>query len=247
MRCRRCSRRACWSCSSGAERAPPQIYFAPVFIPIPPDVLGRITDPAHERNIYAHPNPLARWIFWQRLAVGLRTLQAHAPAAAEVLDFGGGSGAFLPSLAACFRRVTVLDRDLDDARRVAAHYTLGHVELQEADVTTAPPARQYDVVVAMDVLEHFLDPQVPRRYLDACLKPGGLLLVSLPTENWLYRLGRVVVRKQKPADHYHAAHALVRYYRDAGYALLTHRYVPRLLGFALPLFSIALFRAPGRG
>ena len=217
-----------------------------MFIPIPPDVLGRITDPAHERNIYAHPNPLARWIFWQRLAVGLRTLQAHAPRDADVLDFGGGSGAFLPSLAAAFRHVAVLDRDLADARRVAAHYGLANVDLQEADVTTTPPARQYDVVTAMDVLEHFLEPDVPRRYLDACLKPGGLLLVSLPTENWLYRLGRLVVRKQKPADHYHPAEALIRYYREAGYALLAHRYVPRLAGFALPLFSIALFRAPAR-
>lgn len=217
-----------------------------MFIRIPPDVLGRITDAAHERNIYAHPNPLARWIFWQRLAVGLRTLQARAPREAEVLDFGGGSGAFLPSLAASFRRVDVIDRDLADARRVAAHYRLANVELHEADVTATPAARQYDVVMAMDVLEHFADPQVPRRFIDACLKPGGLLLVSLPTENWLYRLGRLVVRKQKPADHYHPAHALIRYWRDAGYEQLTHRHVPRLAGLAVPLFSIALFRAPAR-
>jgi 2-polyprenyl-3-methyl-5-hydroxy-6-metoxy-1,4-benzoquinol methylase len=217
-----------------------------VFTPIPPDTLVRITDAAHERNIYAHPNALARGIFWQRLAVGLRTLQAHAQRDSDVLDFGGGSGAFLPSLAAAFRHVTVLDRDLGDARRVAAHYALANVELQEVDVERAPPARCYGVVVAMDVLEHFLDPEVPRRHLDACLEPGGLLLVSLPTENWLYRLGRLIVRKQKPADHYHPAHALIRYYRDAGYTLLAHRYVPRLLGLAVPLFSIALFRAPAR-
>lgn len=218
-----------------------------MFIPIPPDVLGRITDAAHERNIYAHPNPLARWIFWQRLAVGLRTLQAWAPRDLDVLDFGGGSGAFLPSLAAAFRRVTVLDRDLADARSVGAHYALGNVEFRDEDVATARPARRYDAVTAMDVLEHFLDPEVPRRYLDGCLAPGGLLLVSLPTENWLYRLGRLVVRKQKPADHYHPARALIRFYRDAGYTLLSHRYVPRLHGLALPLFSIALFRAPAHG
>lgn len=217
-----------------------------MFISIPPDVLGRITDTTHERNIYAHPNPLARWIFWQRLAVGLKVLQARASRESDVLDFGGGSGAFLPSLAAAFERVSVLDRDLADARRITAHYRLGNVELHEEDATLAHHPHQYDVVMAMDVLEHFLDPQVPRRFIDAHLKPGGLLLVSLPTENLLYRLGRLVVRKQKPADHYHPAHALIRYYREAGYALLAHRYVPRLLGFALPLFSIALFRAPAR-
>ena len=45
-----------------------------MFLPIPPDVLARITDTTQERNIYVHPNPLARAIFWQRLEVGYHLL-----------------------------------------------------------------------------------------------------------------------------------------------------------------------------
>lgn len=212
-----------------------------MFIKISPADLARLTDAQHERNMYAHPNPVARDIFWQRLEVGYRLL-SDVPAASKVLDFGGGSGAFLPALAQRFADVSVVDLDLDDARRVATHYQLKNVRLFEQDITSWDGTEIYDLVVTMDVLEHFADKSVPRRFLDNRLKPNGLLLVSLPTENWLYRLGRAVLRKTKPADHYHPAHELVRFYREAGYTLLAHRYVPRLGPFALPLFYIGLFR-----
>lgn len=215
-----------------------------MFIKIPPADLVRLTDAQHERNMYAHPNPVARGIFWQRLEAGYRLL-GDVPAGSKVLDFGGGSGAFLPALAQRFANVAVVDRDLNDARHVAGHYQMKNVRLFEQDITSWDNAETYDLVVTMDVLEHFADKSVPRRFLDSRLKPNGLLLVSLPTENWLYRLGRAILRKTKPADHYHPAHELVRYYREAGYTLLAHRYVPRLGPFALPLFYIGLFRKSG--
>jgi len=211
------------------------------FIKIPPVDLVRLTDAHHERNMYAHPIPLARWIFWQRLEIGHRLLN-DVPIASKVLDFGGGSGAFLPTLARSFADVSVVDLDLNDARRVATHYGLKNVRLFEQDISAWSNSEQYDVVVTMDVLEHFADKSVPRHFLDDRLKPNGLLLVSLPTENWLYRLGRAVLGKTKPADHYHPAHELVQYYRAAGYRLLACRHVPRLGPFALPLFYIGLFQ-----
>lgn len=215
-----------------------------MFIKISPADLAQLTDAQHERNMYAHPNPVARDIFWQRLEVGYRLLR-DVPAGSKVLDLGGGSGAFLPALAQRFADVTVVDLDLDDARRVATHYQLKNVRLFEQDITAWDNAETYDLVVTMDVLEHFADKSVPRRFLDNRLKPNGLLLVSLPTENWIYRLGRVVLGKTKPADHYHPAHELVQYYRNAGYTLLAHRSAPRLGPLALPLFYIGLFRKPG--
>ncbi len=215
-----------------------------MFTKIPPADLMRLTDVQQERNMYAHPNPVARWIFWQRLEVGYRLLK-DIPAESKVLDLGGGSGAFLPSLTSRFADVSVVDLDLNDARRVAAHYQLKNVRFFEKDISGWDNAEMYDLVVTMDVLEHFADKSVPRRFLDDHLKPNGLLLVSLPTENWIYRLGRAVLGKTKPADHYHPAHELVRYYLDAGYASLAHRHVPRLGPFAIPLFYLGLFQKPG--
>jgi SAM-dependent methyltransferase len=217
------------------------------FARIPTAVLTQLTDPAHERNMYAHPNPLARWIFWQRLSVGFDLLVRVATPQARALDFGGGSGAFLPALAGHFQDLSIVDLDLADARRVAAHYRMQHVQLHARDITEWQPAAPFGVATAMDVLEHFEDPAVPMDFFERHLQPGGLLLVSLPTENLLYRLGRLVLRKQKPRDHYHPAALLLQLYRRAGYELIAHRYVPRLGPLALPLFSVALLRKPARG
>lgn len=209
---------------------------------IPAATLARITDVDHERNMYAHPNPIARAIFWQRLAVGYALLKRFAPRDSTVLDFGGGSGAFLPTLANHFREVSVIDMDIDDARRVASHYALAGVHIHECDVTCWTENNIYDVVVAMDVLEHFADSSVPGDFLKKHLRRGGLLLVSLPTENWIYRMGRLVLRKSKPADHYHPATTLVRYYVEHGYSPLATRYVPHIGPLAVPLFHIGVFR-----
>lgn len=214
------------------------------FEPISNSVLAQLTDIHHERNIYAHPNALARGIFWQRLKYGYRLLEKHALDVSSVLDFGGGSGAFLPSLAGRFREVTVIDTDLDDARRIMLHYQLNNVRLISQDITMWDSNNVYDLIVATDVLEHFADMIVPQRFFERHLKSDGLLLVSLPTENSLYEIGRALVRKEKPHDHYHSAHTLVQFYRNHGYVLLEHGFVPRLAGFSLPLFHIGVFRKP---
>jgi 2-polyprenyl-3-methyl-5-hydroxy-6-metoxy-1,4-benzoquinol methylase len=214
------------------------------FIKIPASTLTCLTNVHHERNIYAHPNSIARNIFWQRLETGFGLLN-NVSAKSKVLDLGGGSGAFLPSLAQRFAEVSVVDLDLDDARRVKDHYSLKNVRLFEQDISSWDNDEIYDLVIAMDVLEHFADKTVPHRFLGRHLKPDSLLLVSLPTENWLYQLGRSIIGKTKPADHYHAAHELVQYYQDTGYSRISRLYAPRLGPFALPLFYIALFRKNG--
>jgi SAM-dependent methyltransferase len=216
------------------------------FSRIPLSVLTRCTDVHQERNVYVHRNPLAREIFWQRLSVGFELLRRFANPHCRVLDFGGGSGAFLPSLAARYAEVTVIDLDLDDARRITTHYRLGNVRLLQADIATWNGNDSFDLVVAMDVLEHFADMEVPRQFLDRYLRTGGLLLVNLPTENLLYELGRTVLRKKKPANHYHSANDLVRYYSQAGYELLDQQYVPRAGPLVLPPFRIAVFRKTAR-
>lgn len=212
------------------------------FTVIPLPVLSRLTDATQERNIYVHPNVIARVIFWQRLIVGHRLLKKYTSPDKKLLDFGGGSGAFLPTLAKSFADVSVVDLDLNDARQIAGHYQLKNVRLFERDIATWDDAEIYDVITAMDVLEHFADVTKPRQFIDKHLKRDGLLLVSLPTENWIYEVGRSILGKTKPTDHYHPAKTIVRYYQEAGYFPLTYRYVPRIGPAALPLFYVGVFR-----
>ena len=71
---------------------------------------------------------------------------------------------------------------------------------ERAELATA----SVDAIVAAEVLEH-VEPLAPvLARFHTWLRPGGQLLVSLPTENRLYRLGR---RLAGFSGHYHHARA----------------------------------------
>jgi len=215
------------------------------FVRIPLHTMQALTDPGAERNIYVHPNAFARWIFWQRLQHAHRLLEKHVPSDAITLDFGGGSGAFLPSLQNLFNNLSVIDLDLGDAERIANHFQLSDVSFYRQDINGFDQACMFDLVVATDVFEHFSDMHEPYRFLQQHLKDGGFLLLTLPSENALYELGRRIVRKRKPDDHYHSACEVVCFYEAHGYECLESCNVPRMASVALPLFFVGLFRKTG--
>jgi 2-polyprenyl-3-methyl-5-hydroxy-6-metoxy-1,4-benzoquinol methylase len=156
------------------------------------DALDEQAVPAYTRG-----NALSRRLFWKRLAIVAKSLPAAGGGAC--LDFGCGSGVMLPLLQQRFERVVGVDIMPDLARKflermngsrppphtpVSIHPSLDDAALAPASV---------NVILALDVLEHVdnLDQLVLR--LAELLKPGGCLIVSGPTENLLYRVGRRIV------------------------------------------------------
>ncbi|MBI5298043.1 MAG: class I SAM-dependent methyltransferase [Chloroflexi bacterium] len=151
---------------------------------------GRLDEAAFPA--YSHPNPLINWLFWQRLRVVMDYIQQAAPVE-RVLDFGCGSGVMLPFLAEVSREVTALDVDLAPLEWVQRSIPLAaNVRALDANQTSLADlaSHSYDFINALDVLEHVDD--LPRTLADLLrlLKPGGQIIISGPTENILYQLGR---------------------------------------------------------
>ena len=153
---------------------------------------GRLDEAAFPA--YSHRNPLINWLFWQRLRKVMEHIQR--PALYEhVLDFGCGSGVMLPHLSQISSHVTAMDVDLLPIERVQKYIPLAaNVEVKDALKTniTDLPKNSFDLIIALDVLEHVKDLPRTLNELLALLKPGGQLIVSGPTENILYRMGRKV-------------------------------------------------------
>lgn len=146
---------------------------------------------------YAHPNPLINWLFWQRLNVVMKYIRKRAPYE-SVLDFGCGSGVLLPFLAEHSPRVIGVDRDLSPSMLIQRYITFPSW-VQICNIEDHPldeiPAATFDLITALDVLEHVIDLSTVLDQLIRLLKPNGELIVSGPTENLFYQVGRKLAGK----------------------------------------------------
>lgn len=193
--------------------------------------------------MYVHRNPLARWIFWSRLHCLYDLIKRHSTSRSVAADVGGGSGAFLLGLTSLFDSVDVLDFDCSDAEKIKTKYDLSTATLIEGDIEHIPTNNTYGTFVFADVLEHFSDLNVPIRWIKHHATKQGktLLAVSLPTENWVYKLGRIILRKSKPVDHYHCSADVLDFFAKAGFIIIERNYCPTVI-FDIPLFEIAILR-----
>jgi SAM-dependent methyltransferase len=130
---------------------------------------------AREHERLAH---FEEWYWWHRgrRAIVQRLLDLHAPPCARILDVGCGTGATTQSLA---RFGSVVGMDIGrSALEVAARRGLPVAQSSAARL----PARAgaFDLVVALDVLEHLEDDLAAAREMRAALRPGGLLVATVP-------------------------------------------------------------------
>jgi SAM-dependent methyltransferase len=124
------------------------------------------------------------WYWWHRgrQTIVRRLLRRYAPADARILDVGCGTGATTAHLGAA-GSVCGLD---------AAPTALRHASARGLPVACASaqqlPVRDsvLDVVVALDVLEHLDDDRRALSEILRVLRPGGVLLATVPAYAFLW-------------------------------------------------------------
>lgn len=135
---------------------------------------------------YLHRSPLIRWLMWKRYATIAELAQFSG--SEHVLEFGCGIGLFLPTLARACKTVSAIDLFPQYAQELCRKKRLP-VSFPQSLASVAD--HTVDVIVAADVLEH-VEPL--SGYVEAFLrklKPGGRIIVCGPTENFVYRIGRI--------------------------------------------------------
>jgi 2-polyprenyl-3-methyl-5-hydroxy-6-metoxy-1,4-benzoquinol methylase len=105
------------------------------------------------------------------------------PAVAErVLDVGCGAGATLHWLKQAGRCRVGVGLEMMESAAAIARTRVDQVIVGDANllVDSALDAQSFDVVLCLDVLEHLVDPWAFVAKLPRLLKPGGLVIASLP-------------------------------------------------------------------
>jgi 2-polyprenyl-3-methyl-5-hydroxy-6-metoxy-1,4-benzoquinol methylase len=195
------------------------------------DVLAEAAFPA-----YANPNPLISFLFWQRL----RTVMTHLSKKSNygtVMDFGCGSGVMLPFLARISKQVVGVDLDLSPLNKTKRDIPFPD-NISEFDLTKKSlsdfDSASFDAIVALDVLEHVDNLPETLTNLCALLAPGGQILVSGPTENLAYRIGRKLSGPEY-SGHYHVRNI---YEIKDELAQLTQVNTLATLFYPVPLFKV---------
>ena len=184
---------------------------------IPRDLLARMSDVVSPEDrdemaipSYLHRNPLMRWMAWRRLEVTADFFRQFCTTSNNgdsptVMDFGCGTGVLFDEV--CGRAETVYGVDivLEPARLLVDEWSLDKVVLLKPEQAEREIAAQsIDTVIAAEVLEHIDPVDSTLAFFRDRLKPGGMLIVSLPTENVLYRFGRRLAGFE---GHYHESNA----------------------------------------
>src|SRR5688572_21304377 len=102
--------------------------------------------------------------------------QQHVAPKAEVLDVGGGAGAFSQRLVDLGYRVTALDSDPDKWQ--PANIPL--LRLDSDSGIAASVDQTFDAACCLEVIEHVENPWNLLREIYSVVKPGGYLLLSTP-------------------------------------------------------------------
>lgn len=147
---------------------------------------GALGDLWHEGDV--HAVALLRAETRERLAYVRESFRReNVPAGARVLDVGCGGGLVSNALAGDGFRVRGVDAAEGALASARAHVPAGaEASYAVADAyALAEPDGAYDVVLLLDVLEHFEEPARAVAEAARVLRPGGLLVVHTFNRTWL--------------------------------------------------------------
>jgi 2-polyprenyl-3-methyl-5-hydroxy-6-metoxy-1,4-benzoquinol methylase len=138
---------------------------------------------------YAHSNALISWLFWKRIGTAL-TLAGDVHGK-SVLDFGCGGGVTFKYLHEHQCEITGCENQFFEmAKEIAARL---NIPVRMYGDISIIGRRQFDVIFALDVLEHVEDlGSLIDRFLGLS-HPKTKLIISGPTESLVYRTGRHLI------------------------------------------------------
>jgi SAM-dependent methyltransferase len=141
-----------------------------------------------ERIVYQQMAELDQRHWWYRarrqVLAELIRREAIPPANGRILEIGCGTGHNLEMLGS-FGHVDALE--LDDEARAIAEKRLGRTVMSAPLPELAGvPQRNYDLVAALDVIEHIEDDHAALAAIATRLKAGGKFVMTVPAHQWMW-------------------------------------------------------------
>lgn len=189
---------------------------------------------------YAHKNFLIDYIFWKRLDVVSKFIDKQSNNKSSVLDFGCGTGVLSYELASKNHIVTAIDLNLKPIEILKNKIDYpDSIHFIQGDIFVIDFTKKYDFIVALDVLEHISIEELPK-FIDkfkSLLNPNGHIIISGPTENTLYKIGRKIAGRDFTGDYHHTDISMIKK------VFVNHLNVKTLARLIFPFVLFEIFTA----
>jgi SAM-dependent methyltransferase len=124
-------------------------------------------------------------------------VRRFAREAKRVLEIGCGTGYVLFALRKALPTARLAGSELHSRGLVHARHRHRGVELLQMDARKSGLSDSLDLVGAFDVLEHIPDDEAVLREIHRMLKPGGVLIATVPQHPWLWSAVDEVAHHQR--------------------------------------------------
>jgi trans-aconitate methyltransferase len=126
--------------------------------------------------------------FWfrSRNKLILWALSQYSPKMKSFLEIGCGTGFVISAISTRFPKTELLGSEYFEEGLAYARQRLPSVEFTQMDARSIPYDLEIDCIGAFDVLEHIKEDEVVLQQINKALKPGGILLITVPQHRWLW-------------------------------------------------------------
>lgn len=193
---------------------------------------------------YYSKNFFVKKLFFERLQLAIRLAKPKllSNKVLNVTDLGCGDGFLLKSLEKKFNNIKTFGIDIVPSVLELRKFL--RAEIKVADIrNTGFPNEFFDIIFCLDVLEHFENLEQPVREIKKIIKPNGLLIISLPTESFFYKIGRLFTKgtmsQQKgpcSSPHFHNAKTIENFLLSNNFRMTKKLLLPSIP--FLTLFNI---------
>lgn len=128
----------------------------------------------------------ANFWFRARNELIIWALGAYQPKAESFLEVGCGTGFVLSGIAAAYPEMNLKGSEIFIDGLSQAATRLPDVDFMQMDARHVPYVEEFDAIGAFDVLEHIEEDEAVLAQLHRALKPGGILLLTVPQHPWLW-------------------------------------------------------------
>ena len=126
--------------------------------------------------------------FWFRARneLILWALRTYKPDASTFLEVGCGTGFVLSGIARACPKLALSGSEIFLAGLSHAAERVPSAHFMQMDARRVPFVEEFDAIGAFDVLEHIKEDETVLAQLHSAIKPGGVLLLTVPQHPWLW-------------------------------------------------------------